>query len=131
MEGLACADPGTSGNSKTITDQSSRHVLCTFFLLKNHTKIFVHLLSFWSELKPHAIFHNPRTTPSGRKVTGSEKRGTKKHVNSGRSACNALGQHMHFAQTIIPYRIIDAGFVTSFPDKAMFFAASRSQYHFR
>jgi hypothetical protein len=29
---------------------------------------------FFCEFKPHAKFQNPRTTPSGRKITQAEKR---------------------------------------------------------
>ena len=40
---------------------------------------------FFCELKPHIQFQNPRTTPSGRKVTQSErkKEERKNAVNSG------------------------------------------------
>ena len=44
------------------------------------------------KLKPHAKFQNPRKTPSGRKVTGSEEERGKEAANSGHYVLECLGR---------------------------------------
>jgi hypothetical protein len=70
----------------------------TFFLRGNHIFITTQLI-FFCELKPNAKFHNPRTTPSERKVTRVEKiqeamLGERKCCNSGHLVPSSAGKKL-------------------------------------
>ena len=51
---------------------------------------------FLCDLKPHAKFENPRTTPSGKKVTGGERKREKTQLIEATTLCL---QHPRAAHT--------------------------------
>ena len=96
--GLRTLDPPL-GPLSTTEDIFSTHVWGGinskhFCLKRKSPPQFSHLISYsFCEIKPHVKFQNPRTTPSGKKVTwGEREREIDKKRRSKwplRSACNA------------------------------------------